>query len=184
MTYHYSGALKSTENLLHDIIEEVLNDVLGSNWIDKCGVNPARVAKWKEQLDEERKRITGRGVDERLIYFSDFYDLSAILKKHWSLFSAIFGDEKTMDVYLSTLENYRNPDAHRRELFPHEISLIKGITGQMRTAVTYYRSSRSPEDEVFLRIEHVVDSLGNRTTPNAPFFSGNQILHPGYEVEY
>ena len=69
-------------------------------------------------------------MEERLIYYADFYDLKTILKKNWDTsFADALGDWKTFDVWLTELEKLRDPDAHRRELLPHQKSLIIGISG-------------------------------------------------------
>lgn len=42
-----------------------------------------RVAKWRERLSEEKKSLSSGNLDERLIYYADFYDLETIKKKSW-----------------------------------------------------------------------------------------------------
>ena len=105
----YTEALRSAENTLRDFIEETLREKLGSDWVDKSGVTPARVEKWKERMDEERRKLHGRGVEDRLLYYADFYDLPVIMKKHWHVFEPCFGKWKTMETYLDKLEDFRNP---------------------------------------------------------------------------
>ena len=43
------------------------------------------------------------------------------------------GEWKTMEVWLDELEKLRNPDAHRRELLPHQKQLAAGIAGETGT---------------------------------------------------
>ena len=180
----YSDALRSAENTLRDFIQEVLAENLGENWIDHCGVTPERIERWRERREEERRKIRGRGIEERLLYYADFYDLPVISKKHWPLFEPCFGKWKTMEVYLEKLEDFRNPDAHRRDLFPYEINLILGITGFIRTAVTNIRSQRKPTDEFFPRFEQVTDSFGSAATPDRKYVTTNRVLHPEDEVHF
>src|SRR5215210_4649985 len=133
-------ALKDTENALRDFIALVLPATLGSDWVDKCGVSAERVAKWRERKRAEEKRQEAGVVEERLIYYADFYDLKTILRKHWAReFAAALGDWKTMEVWLSELEKLRDPDAHRRELLPHQQHLVLGIAGEIRTRLVRYR---------------------------------------------
>jgi hypothetical protein len=114
-------ALKDTENSLRDFISDSLGRNLGQDWIDRCGVSPERIERWKERREVETKRQNSGSVEERLLYYADFYDLKVILKKHWSgEFSTVFGDWKKMEVWLTELEKLRDPDAHRRELLPHQ----------------------------------------------------------------
>ena len=114
-------ALKDTENALRDFIADMLSKSFGQGWEEKCGVSADRVEKWRERKKVEATRQETGVVDERLLYYADFYDLKNILKKHWSaIFSPALGDLKTFDVWLSELEKLRDPDAHRRELLPHQ----------------------------------------------------------------
>lgn len=180
----YSSALKAVENTLRDFIQEVLSKNLGERWVEQCGVTPERIGKWKQRQGDEERKIRGRGVEKRLLYYADFYDLPVIMKKHWTLFEPCFGKWKHMEVYLDKLEDFRNPEAHRRELFPHEIYLILGITGEIRTAVTNFRSQQKPEDEFFPRFEQVTDSFGNVVTTDDRTVETGLILHPGDEVDF
>jgi len=74
-------ALRDTENTLRDFIASVLIQSLGPDWIAKSGVSSERIDKWTERQNIERKRQDTGVVDERLIYYADFYDLKTILKK-------------------------------------------------------------------------------------------------------
>jgi len=180
-------ALKDTENSLRDFIARVLLQKLGSDWVEKCGVAQERVVKWQERQDVERKRQETGVVEERLIYYADFYDLKAILKKHWQgEFSTALGDWKTMEVFLSELEKYRDPDAHRRELLPHQKDLISGIAGEIRTRLIRYRNKMETIDDCFPRIECVRDSLGSIWTAEQPVSALDTgiVLHPGDYVEF
>lgn len=179
-----NDALRSAENALRDFIEEVLREEFGDSWVDKCGVTPERVDRWNERREEERRRLRGSGVEERLLYYADFYDIPTILKKNWQLFEPCFGDWKTMEVYLNKLEDFRNPDAHKRELFPYQADLISGISGEIRSKITFYRSQKAPPDQYFPRIEYVRDSLGNLATSSQQHVDTGRILRPGDEVTF
>jgi Swt1-like HEPN len=153
--------LKDTENSLRDFIALILSEKLGSDWVDKCGVSPERICKWKERKETESKRQEAGAVDERLIYYADFYDLKTIFKKHWQYFAPVFDDLKTMEVWLSEFEKLRDPDAHRRELLPHQKNLLLGISGELRTKIARYRSKQDTSESYYPRIEFASDNLGN-----------------------
>src|SRR5665647_2855016 len=87
-------ALKDAENSLRDFIALVLGTELGADWVKESGVPTERLEKWQARKVEEFQRQEGGAVDERLIYYADFYDLKTILKKHWQRFSAALGDWK------------------------------------------------------------------------------------------
>ena len=103
MNADITQARKDTENSLRDFIASILSKSIGSDWKDKCGVSPERIEKWKQRKDDEGRRQKGGVVEERLIYYADFYDLQTILKKHWDKFSPALGDWKVMEVLLGEL---------------------------------------------------------------------------------
>ena len=181
-------SLKDAENSLRDFISSVLSQSHGADWVDKCGVSPERIAVWKERKVSEGKRQESGVVDERLIYYADFYDLKTILKKHWSNeFSTALGDWKTFEVLLTELEKLRDPDAHRRELLQHQKHLVIGICGEIRSRIIRYRSRKETTDDCFPRIESARDSLGNIWTPERealPVVVTKMSLRPGDSIEY
>lgn len=178
-------ALKDAENSLRDFISTILRNKFGDSWIEKCGVSTERVDQWKERKKVEEKRQESGTVEERLIYYADFYDLKTILKKHWNEFTDALGDLKTMKVWLSELESLRDPDAHRRELLPHQKHLALGISGEIRTRLIRYRSKQETAEDYFPRIESARDSLGDIWTygQGGPLRTGKQ-LRPGDTVEF
>lgn len=182
-------ALKDAENALRDFIVLLLSNG-GADWLARCGVSSDRVEKWKERKAIEARRQEAGVIEERLIYFADFYDLKTILKKNWaSDFSAALGDWKTFEIYLGELEKLRDADAHRRELLPHQKHLILGISGEIRNRIVRYRSKMETPDDCFPRIESVRDSLGNLWVPsmeNATLKAVNTTtsLRPGDVVDF
>ncbi len=180
-------ALRDTENALRDFIGSVLSRSLGPDWIRKCGITEERINKWLQRKEVEEKRFEAGVVDERIIYYADFYDLKTILKKNWSgEFSSALGDWKTMEVWLNELERLRDPDAHRRELLPHQKHLALGISGEIRNRLIRYRSKKETIDDCFPRIESVRDSLGNIWTPQSPagpVFT-NMAIRPGDKIDF
>lgn len=162
-----SQALRDAENALRDFIFLILskNNI---DWLSHCGVAPERIEKWEERKAAETKRQQTGVIEERIIYYADFYDLKTILKKNWSgEFSAALGDWKKFEVYLGELEKLRDADAHRRELLPHQKHLIIGMSGEIRTRIVRYRSKMETPDDCFPRIESARDNLGNLWIPGS-----------------
>jgi hypothetical protein len=158
-------ALRDAENSLRDFIALILSKC-SPDWISLCGIAPERIVKWNERKASEAKRQEAGVVEERIIYYADFYDIKTILKKNWhGYFSAALGDWKTFEVYLSELEKLRDADAHRRELLPHQKHLILGISGEIRNRIVRYRSKMETAEDCFPRIESARDSLGNLWVP-------------------
>lgn len=182
-------ALKDTENSLRDFIAATLQKALGNNWIDKCGASQERINFWKDRKAIEAKRQESGVVEERILYYADFYDIKTILQKNWgrvSEFPTALGEWKTMEVWLSELEKLRDPDAHRRELLPHQKNLVLGITGEIRTRLIRYRSKQETTEDYFPRIESARDSLGNIWTPESPSreLRTSMVLRVGDRIDF
>jgi len=136
-------ALKDAENALRDFIAQTLERALGNGWESNCGVTEGRLTKWRERKQTESSCQETGTTEERLLYYADFYDLKTILKKHWAqYFTQALGDWKIMEVLLAELEKLRDPDAHRRELLPHQHHFALGISGEIRTRISRYRSTQ------------------------------------------
>lgn len=184
MSTDISQTLRDTENALRDFIAYVLQEKLGSDWEGKSGVSPERLIKWAERKNIESKRQAAGAVDERLIYYADFYDLQTILRKHWQYFAVALGDLKTTEVWLTELEKTRDSDAHRRELLPHQKNLILGISGEIRTKIARFRSSQETSDAYFPRIEFAADNMGNSWKLGDTGLYTKTKLRPGDVLEY
>jgi hypothetical protein len=179
-------ALKDAENALRDFIATSLQKKFGADWVKQCGVSADRVEKWNERKAAEAKRQESGTVEERILYYAEFYDLPKILKKHWDNFSPALGDWKTIEVFLEELGRLRDPDAHRRQLLPHQQHLAIGISGEIRTRLIRYRSKQETPEDYFPRIECVRDNIGNIYTPGpgAVTVRSEAILRVGDLVEF
>ena len=80
-------SLKDTENSLRDFISTILSNKFGKDWLEYCGVSADRLKKWAERAAEEEKKQRFGTIENRLIYYADFYDIQTILKKNWDLFA-------------------------------------------------------------------------------------------------
>ena len=187
-----TGSLRDVENSLRDFIESVLAKKYGQDWINKSGVSKERINNWKKRKDDEHKKLHGAGkAEDRLIYYSDFYDLKTIIEKKWNDcedFRSAFNNLKEIRLFLSILDKYRNTDAHRRELLSHQKHLIVGISGEIRNKIIIYRSQMEKEkkdDKYFPKFESIRDNFGNTWTPNSPHtIETNLTLCPGDNLEF
>ena len=84
-------ALRDAENSLRDFITSILRNKFEEQWIEKCGVSEDRIKLWNQRKEVEEKRQETGAVEERLLYYADFYDLKTILKKHWGRIYHCFG---------------------------------------------------------------------------------------------
>jgi hypothetical protein len=128
---------------------------------------------------EEKKHKFGT-VEERLMYYADFYDLKTILHKNWEgEFKNALGNWKNMEFLLDELGRFRDPNAHRRELLPHK-HLALGIAGEIRTRLVRYRSKQETNEDYYPRIESARDNLGNIWTEGIlKWITTETILRPG-----
>lgn len=178
-------ALKDAENSLRDFIANTLETKFGSDWPTKCGLTTHQLEQWKAHKAKEAERQQFGTVDERLIYYASFGDLKTLLKNNWSAtFTDALGDKDTILVWLSTLANLRDPDAHRRELLPHQQHLAKGIAGEIRTRLVRYRSKQETGEDYFPRIELARDNYGNVYPRSYEASKAKTILRPGDLLEF
>ena len=191
MIVDVSQELKDAENSLRDFISESLQKEHGDKWIDNCGVTKERIEKWHQNKEIEEKKHVISTIENRLIYYAEFYDLSTILFKNWeNIFKKVFHDRKKIEVFLKILENFRNPDAHRRELLSFQKNIVKGISGFLRNSIVRYRSSQESLDAYFPKIESARDDYGNiYTYSDQDIYSksaggGAKIFRPGDQIEF
>lgn len=157
-----SQAPSEVENSLRDFIAVMLQKQHGSDWIKKCGVTPERIKNWESRKADEVRRQQAGAVEERLLYYADFYDLNTILHKNWSgeISAALGGKWKTIEVFLNELGKLRDPNAHHRELLPHQKHLVLGLSGEIRNRLVRYRSKMETSEDYYPRLESVRDNLG------------------------
>ena len=180
-----ADAINAVEVVLRDLVEEVLTEKHGEEWIEQCGT-PEKIKKWRERKLEEAKKRDGTTPEPRLLYYSDFTDLAPMIKKHWELFKPCLGDRKTFDVYMDRLEEFRNAPMHSRNLVPFERALAEGIAGESGTR------SRSIGAGWILPIATSRGSNTSRDSFGHAPTSGSSMdmlrtgitLYPGDEVSY
>ncbi|MDD2666267.1 MAG: hypothetical protein PHD13_03510 [Methanocellales archaeon] len=181
-------SLLDTENALRDFIQYTLQAKFGEEWICHLGATDDRVNQWKSRMEEERQRAGP--VEERLLYYADFYDLQKIIEENWEpLFKNVFFDLGTLGVYFDQLRDFRDA----RELLLFQQNLVLGICGEIRSLIVKYRSRAH-----FPQIESAQDSLGSLLLPGpivqftlakkvlrmVPVTLTEKVLRPGDEVEF
>ncbi|OGX83792.1 Swt1 family HEPN domain-containing protein [Hymenobacter glacialis] len=154
-------ALQDVENVLRDFLSATLEKKFGTSWFYQCGLPEERINKWKEKFEAELRKQRYSNCDPRLIYYSDFYDLGNIIRKNWELFVNAFGEKKEIEIFLKLLEDFRNTNAHGRELLTYQKHIVVGLTGEIRNRITKFRSMQETGESYFPRIESVHDNYGN-----------------------
>ena len=173
--------LMDAEYALKDHVETALQEKIGPDWVARCGIGEERLDKWAERRDAAL--LSGEGVEPRLLGYCDLSDLAFILREHWSaVFSEVFGDLATMEVYLRVLERYR--DSGRRQLWMYEKCLIVGISGEMLAKIATYRHHSETAGDYFPRIDEVLDNMGNHWTCGmGKMVFTKSLLKPGDDLE-
>ena len=150
-------------------------------------VTVSRIEIWeaRKKIEENKFKQSGT-VDNRLIYYSDFYDLSTIIFKNWEkCFKSVFHDKKETEVFLKKLDDYRNVEAHRRELLSHQKHLLRGISGELQNKIIRYKSKMENDSDIFPRLERITDNFGNVWSDgNRKNIKTDIILNPGDSIEF
>lgn len=176
--------LKKLEQALRDVIVFALNLKYGTNWIDNLKITDERKNIWKQKMEEEAKRLKGNIIDNRIIYYSDFYDLVSIIDKHWNdTFKEIFDDKKQIEVFLDIISTYRVPIAHNRELLNHQKNLLAGISGMIRNSIAEYKANKDNEDNYYPKFQSIIINGMDIITPNGSIQLFNKKYHVGDEIE-
>lgn len=155
-----------------------------SNEPDNYKISNERIEKWIEKRNLETKKKKGVNSENRLIYYSDFYDIETIINKNWNIFKEVFIDKKRFDVFFKEVSNYRNIIAHGRSLHRSQELLLEGILLDFKTLITVYHNKNKMVDDYYISILKISDNLGNiwsRTeAPNSKI-----LLREGdfYEIE-
>lgn len=179
--------LLKIENNLRNFICYQLKKEFGSDWEKNYGVSNERITNWKERLNVEGKKFKLNGtIENRLIYYSDFYDLQTIISKNWQkCFHPVFENKKETEIFLKKLDDYRNVEAHRRELLSHQVYLLKGIVGELTNKIVRYKSKMEHDLDIFPRLEKIIDNFGNIWSDGERRSLDTQItLHPGDILEF
>ena len=149
-------------NMAETDLRALIREVLGDDWLAKSGCDRARL---EGRRSEEHKRRPGAVVEQDLIAYAEFYELKQAIVRNWDAFSTVWRTKRYFEAIFDRLEDFRNPDAHSRQLLPFEQHLVLGLSGEMRNTITLYRSSTAVTGEHYPIIELVADSVGNRFTP-------------------
>lgn len=128
MKINENNSLKEIENGLRKIISFSMELKYGKNWIDNLKIGKEKIEEWKSKKEEERKRFRNNISENRLLYYSNFYDLKNIIDKHWNeCFCDIFKNKQEFDVLFEIVAGFRTNIAHNRTLYKNQKLLLKGI---------------------------------------------------------
>ncbi|GAB3811075.1 Swt1 family HEPN domain-containing protein [Kribbella italica] len=117
-------ALFCLENSIRELVAERMQDSLGAEWWDSGTSTELRkkVGGRQEKEGANRWHIR-RGAQE--IYYTDFGDLIAIIRRNWEAFEDLFPDQNWVINRLTELEASRNIVAHNNILDERELLRIR-----------------------------------------------------------
>lgn len=157
MNINESESIRTLEESLRTVISFALEIKYGNNWLDKLKIDKKKIEDWKSKREEERKRFRNNILENRLLYYSDFYDLKTIILKHWDdCFSEVFKEKKEFEVLFDIVGGFRTNIAHHRLLYNHQKVLLKGIEERILFQIADYRADRDNEDSYFPKITNVL----------------------------
>ncbi len=84
-------------------MRRLIISILGSKDSSNYKVSDERITKWKEKREIEIKKNRGISFENRLIYYSDFYDLRTIISKNWESFLPILINKKRFEIFFQRL---------------------------------------------------------------------------------
>ena len=142
-------SLRDIENFLRNNIMYILKNQYGNDWEKHLGVTEERLEVWNNRMLEEGKRLKGQSIENRKIYYSDFYDLKTIIIKNWDIFKNCFGEKKIIEHQLSQLESFRNPNAHNRDLLDYQKHLLVGYIGDIKNGIMKFRGDIEKKSTYF-----------------------------------
>ena len=176
--------LKIVENALRDIISFALNIKYGHDWINNLKVSNEKKESWNSKMVEESKKFKGILIDNRLLYYSEFYDLCNIINNHWDdVFKDVFKDKKQIDVLLEIISSYRISIAHNRELRNYQKNFLMGASGIIRHLITEYRADRDNEDSYYPKFQNIFINDLDITKPSDSIELYKKQYHVGDDIE-
>lgn len=173
-------AMRDIENFLRNNIMYILKNKYDNDWEKHLGVSDERLAIWTSRKEEEKKRLNNQSIENRIIYYSDFYDLKTIIVKNWDIFKDCFKERKIIEHQLSQLESFRNPNAHNRDILEHQKHLLIGYIGEIKNAIMNFKGSIEKKSTYFPEYESL--NINGKTYKN-PWANLKGIFRPGDEIE-
>ena len=132
------------------LLRRLILSILGED-SSSYKVSTERILNWEDKKNIARKKNKGVLLENRLIYYSDFYDLKNIVSKNWELFLPILQNKRRFESSISEeLENYRNDIAHGRNLTQSQTDLLNGITSDLETLIAIYHNKNEMKEAILI----------------------------------
>ncbi len=118
MATHYT-IFYCLENSIRQLVAQRLEEAHGSQWWDAAVPNTVRTNAEKNKKKELSTGVTPRS--DELIDYSNFGELSEIIKTNWNIFGDMFRDIRGLEKVLGNLNTLRAPIAHCKSLAEDEV---------------------------------------------------------------
>ena len=143
---------RETESGLRDLIEEVLGDALGAEWLSKLASQAPAVAtkaeSWRSAREREQ-RVFGDDTPRRLLDYSYPMELWEVMAQRWADFRGILGRDKAYwTERFGVIAKVRNPVAHNREAVIPEATLTqaRGYCQEIRERLRTRAAANGPSE--------------------------------------
>ena len=117
-------AMFCLENSIRELVGERLAEAHGPGWWDSCA---SASLKWKvadrQALEGVKRWHMRRGAGE--IHYTDFGDLTSLIRNNWASFEDLFPDQNWVITRLEELEATRNIVAHSNVLDERELQRLR-----------------------------------------------------------
>ncbi|WP_418264006.1 hypothetical protein [Flavobacterium faecale] len=172
-------------NEYENTLRRLIINILGGEDKDvaKYKVTDNRINQWIEKRNIEQKKNNGILFENRIIFYSDFYDLQTIIDKNWESFLPVLNDKKRWLVFFQEVEKYRNTIAHGRQLVKSQEDLLSGIVMDLKNNITIFHNKNNMKEDFFIEIIRVSDNLGNSWSRSVFNRSKTPVLREGDEYE-
>ena len=98
----------------------------------QVGFHEDEIRVFEQRKKDDSDKFLNQPISDRLLDYTYILDLLRVISDNWSAFAPIFHSRDTTIFYLETLNKFRNPVVHVRQvLLEHQYHLILGICGEL-----------------------------------------------------
>ncbi|HBY23442.1 MAG: Swt1 family HEPN domain-containing protein [Propionibacteriaceae bacterium] len=117
-------ALFCLENSIRELVAERLAEAHGAGWWESAAsTNLKKKVADRQALEGVKRWHMRRGASE--IYYTDFGDLTSLIRNNWGSFEDLFPDQNWVMTRLDELEATRNIVAHSNTLDDRELQRLR-----------------------------------------------------------
>ncbi|HEY2296115.1 MAG TPA: Swt1 family HEPN domain-containing protein [Jatrophihabitans sp.] len=112
------------ENAVRELVVERMTEAKGADWwATGASTDLRNKVESRQQKEGTNRWHIRRGAQE--IYYTDFGDLTTIIRNNWAVFEDLFPDQNWITNRLAELEASRNIIAHSNTLDERELTRVR-----------------------------------------------------------